>query len=43
MRVIDFLTDAATKPVVIKGTTIDNETGLPQSNVPNPITQSARP
>jgi hypothetical protein len=43
MRVIDFLTDAATKPVVIQGTTIDNETGLPQSNVPNPITQSARP
>lgn len=36
MRVIDFLTDAATKPVMLPNTEAQNKDALPESKLPMP-------
>lgn len=42
MRVIDFLTDAATKPVVMADATAQNLDAMPVSALPMPDEQESR-
>ena len=43
MRVIDFLTEAATKPVIMPGTVAQNLDSLPPSSLPNPDQTAGAP
>lgn len=43
MRVIDFLTEAATKPAIMPGTVAQNLDSLPPSSLPNPDEAAGTP